>query len=184
VAGQQEKIFPADISGTYKVISKCIARGLSDLGIKADLAENGRVQTKEEMNPCCFSVPSRNELLVKGRKICGSAQVRRRGGFLQHGLVLLTFNPEKTAGFLLPERAPEQLKELRKSVTAINEELVSMIDERGICSKFKRGFIEELGIDLEEGALTPAEEKLKNELMKKYTDANWNIERKKYFKTG
>ena len=31
-AGEHEKIFPADIAGTYKIISKCIARGLGDLG--------------------------------------------------------------------------------------------------------------------------------------------------------
>ncbi|PKN51171.1 MAG: hypothetical protein CVU55_13640 [Deltaproteobacteria bacterium HGW-Deltaproteobacteria-13] len=183
-AGEQEKIFPADISGTYSVISKCIARGLSELGIKADLAEGIRVQTKEEMNSCCFAVPSKNELLVGGRKICGSAQVRRRGGFLQHGLLLLTFNPEKTAGSLLPGRTPEQVDDLRKSITAINEQLPSAVDEQEICSKLKKGFMEELGIELVSGTLTPAEETLKKELMKKYTDVNWNIERKKYFKTG
>ena len=42
VAGDQEKIFPSDISGTYRVISKCIARGLTYSGIKANLAEGGR----------------------------------------------------------------------------------------------------------------------------------------------
>jgi lipoyl(octanoyl) transferase len=183
-AGEQKKIFPADISGTYNIISKCIARGLSDLGIRADLAKDGRLQPKEEINSCCFVVPSRNELLVKGRKICGSAQIRRRGGFLQHGLLPLTFNPEKTADFLLSSRTPEQLEELRKSVTAINEELVFPVGALEICSKLKKGFIEELGIDLKEETLTPAEKKLKNELMKKYTDVNWNIERKKYFKAG
>jgi len=180
-AGWQEKTFPDDISGTYNVISRCIARGLSDLGIKADLAEEGRTLSKEEMNSCCFAVPSKNELLVKGRKICGSAQVRRRGGFLQHGLLPLTFNPEKTAEFLLPARTPQQVERLRKSVTAVNEELVSPVSAREICTKLKKGFIEELGIDLKEETLTPAEEKLKNELMNKYNDVNWNIERKKYF---
>ena len=136
------------------------------------------------MKSCCFSAPSRNELLVGGRKICGSAQVRRREGFLQHGLLLLDFNLERTAGFLLGARAPEQLKKLRQSVTAVNDELASPVDKREICSRLKRSFIEELGIDLEEGALTLVEETLKNELMKKYTDVNWNIERKKYFKAG
>ncbi|MGD0278580.1 MAG: lipoate--protein ligase family protein [Smithella sp.] len=184
VAARQEKIFPSDISGTYKIISKCIARGLSNLGIKADLAEGGRAQMKEQINSCCFAVPSKNELLVNGRKICGSAQLRRRGGFLQHGLLILTFNPEKTAGFLLPERTPVQLEKLRKSVTAVNEEIPSVVDARELCSKLKKGFIEELGIDLEEETLTPSEEIFKNELMKKYTDVNWNIERKQYFKTG
>jgi lipoate-protein ligase A len=182
VAAQQEKIFPADISGTYKIISKCIARGLSNLGIKADLAEGGRAQIKDEINSCCFAVPSKNELLVRGRKICGSAQVRRRGGFLQHGLFSLTFNPDKTAGFLLPVRTPEQLEKLRKSVTAVNEEITTPVDALEICSKLIKGFIEELGIDLVQETLTSAEETIKNELMKKYTDVNWNIERKKYFK--
>jgi lipoyl(octanoyl) transferase len=183
-AGEQEKIFPANISGTYNVISRCIARGLRDLGIKADLAEDGRIQMKEEMNSCCFVVPSKNELLVNGRKICGSAQIRRRGGFLQHGLLPVTFNPEKTADSLLRSRTPEQVEKLKKSVTAINEELVSPVSAREICSKLKKGFMEELGIDLEEETLTSAEEQLKNELMNKYNDVNWNIERKKYFKTG
>jgi lipoyl(octanoyl) transferase len=182
VAGKYEKVFPADIQGTYQVISKCIARGLSDLGIEAVLAEDGRARAEEEMKSCCFSVPSKNELLVGGRKICGSAQVRRREGFLQHGLLLLDFNPERTAGFLLPEQTSGQSKKLSQSVTAVNNELASPVDEREICSRLKRSFIKELDIDMEEGILTPAEETLKNELMKKYTDVNWNIERKKYFK--
>ena len=181
-AAQQEKIFPADISGTYKVISKCIARGLYNLGIKADLAEDGRTHLKDEINSCCFAVPSKNELLVKGRKICGSAQVRRQGGFLQHGLLILTFNPKKTAGYLLPARTPEQLEKLRRSVTAVNEEIATPVNTQEICSILKKSFIEELGIDLIQGTLTSEEETLKNELMKKYTDVNWNIERKKYFK--
>jgi lipoyl(octanoyl) transferase len=154
------------------------------LGIKAGLVEEGRYPKKEEISSCCFSFSAKNELLVGGRKICGSAQVRKRGGFLQHGILPLSFNPEQTADFLLPAREPELVEKLRRSVTALNEEIAQPVDAREICSKFKKGFIEELGIDLEAGTLTSAEEKLKNELMKKYTDVNWNIERKKYFKAG
>jgi lipoate-protein ligase A len=181
VAGDQEKIFPSDISGTYKVISKCIARGLAYLGIRADLAEGGRVGAGEGLKSCCFSVPSKNELLVEGLKICGSAQVRRRGGFLQHGSLLLAFDPGEIASLLLPARTPEQVEKLREAVTAINEELVSPVDVQEICLQLKRGFTDELGIKLVEETLTPAEETLKNELMKKYIDVNWNIEREKTF---
>jgi lipoate-protein ligase A len=184
VAGDQEKIFPSDISETYKVISKCIARGLAYLGIRADLAEGGRVGAGEELKSCCFSVPSKNELLVEGRKICGSAQVRRRGGFLQHGSLLLAFDPGETASLLLPARTPVQVEKLREAVTAINEELVSPVDVQEICLQLKRGFTDELSIEFVEETLTPVEETLKNELMKKYIDVNWNIERKKHFKTG
>jgi lipoate-protein ligase A len=181
VAGDQEKIFPSDISGTYRVISKCIARGLTYSGIKANLAEGGRDSAGEELTSCCFSVSSKNELLVEGRKICGSAQVRRRGGFLQHGSLLLDFDPGETASLLLPEHTPEQVEALKKAVTAINEEFISPVDVQEICLQLKKGFIDELGIDLVKETLTPAEETLKNELMKKYIDGNWNIEREKNF---
>ena len=184
VAGDQEKKFPSDISGTYKVISKCIARGLAYLGIRADLAEGGRVGAGEELTSCCFSVPSKNEILVDGRKICGSAQVRRRGGFLQHGSLLFAFDPGGTASLLLPVRTPEQVEKLRKAVTAVNEELVSPVDVQKICSQLKKGFSDELGVELVSENLTPVEEILKNGLMKKYIDVNWNIERKETFKIG
>ena len=181
VAGDQEKIFPSDIPGTYKVISQCIARGLAYLGIRADLAEGGRIEAGGELKSCCFSVPSKNELLVEGRKICGSAQVRRRGGFLQHGSLLLAFDPGETASLLLPARTPEQVEKLRETVTAVNEELVSPVDVQEICLQLKRGFTDELGIEIVSETMTPAEETLKNELMKKYIDVNWNIEREKTF---
>ncbi|OGP89981.1 MAG: hypothetical protein A2031_06590 [Deltaproteobacteria bacterium RBG_19FT_COMBO_43_11] len=179
VAGAWEKLFPPNIAETYKIISQCIACGLSSLGIKAHLAQTGRIASSEEMKSYCFSVPSKSELLVKGRKICGSAQVRKKGGFLQHGSLLLDFEAEKTASLLLPECAPDYWKKLKKSVTAINEECVSPVDAQDICFALKNGFIKELGIELLEGSLTPAEENLKNELVKKYASAYWNMKGKK-----
>ncbi len=37
----------------------------------------------------CFATPVGGEVLVTGRKLVGSAQVRKRGAFLQHGSILL-----------------------------------------------------------------------------------------------
>ena len=179
IAGDQEKTFPLDIAGAYKVISRCIARGLSYLGINEDLAEGGRAGTGEEFISCCFSVPSRSELLVGERKICGSAQVRKRGGFLQHGSLLMAFDPEKTASLLLPARAPEQIAKLKKTVTAINEELISPVDIQDVCLQLKKGFTDELGIELVEDTATAAEKNLKCELKKKYNDGHWNMKEKR-----
>lgn len=176
VAGDHEKSFPPDILGTYKVISRCIARGLTYLGIKADLLESGRVLPEQKSETYCFSVPSKNELLVKGRKICGSAQVRKRGGFLQHGSLLLAFDPVKTADFLLPLRSTEQIERLRKTVTSVNDEIVSPVDVQKVCFQLKKGFVDELGMNLTEEALTSTEEKLKNELMEKYTNTHWTMQ--------
>ncbi|MEN6620774.1 MAG: lipoate--protein ligase family protein [Smithella sp.] len=173
IASDAEELFPSNILGTYKIISNCIACGLSYLGIKAVLAENGRSLSDSDFKSCCFSVPSRNELLVSGRKICGSAQFRTNGGFLQHGSLLINFDPVKSASFLLPKRTTIQLQKLKNSVAAINEEVVRPVNENEICNSLKKGFIEVLGIRLVEEELTFAEEKLACELINKYKDVKW-----------
>ena len=49
VAGVGEKSFPADILGTYKVISDCLLQGLAYLGIKANLATAGRATKNKDL---------------------------------------------------------------------------------------------------------------------------------------
>ncbi|MEQ8152330.1 MAG: lipoate--protein ligase family protein [Smithellaceae bacterium] len=178
-ACDEEELFPADILGTYKIISQCVARGLAYLGIQAALAETGRNLDEADCKSCCFSVPSRNELLVSKRKICGSAQFRANRGFLQHGSLLMNFDPLKTGAYLLPGRTSIQLQKLKESVAAINEEVDQAVDETEVCALLKKGFTDVLNVRLEEGVLTTAEEDLRKELIKKYFDARWNMNRKK-----
>ncbi len=179
IACNTEESFPADILGTYKIISNCIARGLADLGIEAVLAETGRSLHDTDFKACCFSMPSRNELLVSGRKICGSAQMRSGGGFLQHGSILTGFDPVQTASFLLPTRTDLQLQQLKDSVAAINGEIALPVNEKEICVSLKKGFAEGLGREITEEPLTSAEEELVNKLAQKYADLRWNRDRKK-----
>jgi len=178
VASNSDKIFPNSIVGTYEIISQCIARGLSYLGIEAYLAEGGRVPAHQALGACCFSTPSESELLVDGRKICGSAQMRKRGGFLQHGSLLTSFDARRTAALLLPAGALEKADDLNNSVTSIDKQIKTPVDVKDICKKIEMGFINELGIELTEDKLTAAEEKLKNELLKKYKGSHRNMERK------
>ena len=179
IACNKEESFPSDILGTYKIISKCLARGLADLGIDAFLAETGRTFHDADFKACCFSVPSSNELLVSGRKICGSAQIRASGGFLQHGSILMDFDPVQTASFLLPMRTADQLKKLRDSVAAVKEEMDNPVDEKQICASLKKGFTAVLGREIIEETLTSAEEELAGSLIQKYENSRWNIDRKK-----
>ena len=181
VAGFGEKSFPENILGTYKVISDCLIQGLANLGIKANLAKAGRTTKDAELRACCFSDPTQNELLVAGRKICGSAQMRTKGGFLQQGSLLLTFDPVKTLSVILPSSTPGHLAKLSKTVAAINEEIDKPIETKDICNLLKKGFADVLGVQLVEEPLTPGEILLKNDLVKKYEDLNWNVKKEKYF---
>lgn len=62
-------IFPKNIIESYRLICGWLVRGLESLGIEA------------EFKPV-------NDILVKGKKISGSAQTRRGGILLQHGTLL------------------------------------------------------------------------------------------------
>lgn len=183
-AGSSEKLFPDDILRTYKIISLCLAHGLSLLGINAHLAISA-FNKRPEATSCCFSVPSGNELLVGGKKICGSAQIRTHGGFLQHGSMLMTFDPVETAALIQASPASESSERLRDSVAAVNDDIPVPVSAEALCSVLKKGFISELGIDLSEESLTPAEKELSVKLVKKYESDAWNWERKKEaFKIG
>ncbi len=78
-----------DLSGTvlasYRRISLGLIAGLALLGLDADIQPEVKLSEAERANPICFEVPSAYEITARGRKLIGSAQVRRQGGVLQHG---------------------------------------------------------------------------------------------------
>ena len=178
-AGSDSSLFPPDILETYRIISSCIARGLAGCGIRAEMEADGRAAADEPLGRSCFSLPSRYELLVAGRKICGSAQTRSHGVFLQHGALLMAFDPGRTCAVLLPNGdCDRQVDRLRNSVTSVREHAtIPPADEETLCRFIQDGFTQVLGIRFREGALTPEEEALKAELIaKKYGSASWNRE--------
>jgi lipoyl(octanoyl) transferase len=180
-AANTERIFPVHIVRTYEIISRCLARGLSCLGIDACLAETGPVSPsrKKKETSCCFSVPFGNELLVRGKKICGSAQTRTPKGFLQHGSVLMTFDPAESAALIRTPHADRAAEIIAAGVTAVNQLIPTPVSALELCMALQRGFLDEIGVDLQEGSLTDAELALSRHLIKKYESDSWNRERQK-----
>jgi lipoyl(octanoyl) transferase len=178
VAGEDSSLFPPDILETYRVISDCIAKGLAEVGIRAEMKTDGRRGPDGTLHSSCFSSPSRYELLAGGRKICGSAQMRSHGVFLQHGSLLMAFDPLRTCAVMLPHRDMERDADLlRNAVTSVGEQAGSPVDEEGLCRVLRGGFEQVLGIRFREGRLTPEEEGLVDGLMtKKYGGEGWNRE--------
>jgi lipoate-protein ligase A len=176
VASVESPLFSSDILGTYRVISACIAEGLAKIGILAEMKGDARHISDGALPSSCFSLPSRYELLVGGRKICGSAQTRSHGYFLQHGSLLLAFDPSRTCAVMLPHRDTEKdADDLLKAITSVGEQADRAGDEKDLCRVLQAGFERNLGIRFNEGPLTPEEEQLKEELMaKKYGSEAWN----------
>jgi lipoate-protein ligase A len=179
IAKEHNPLFTPDILGTYRIISGCIADSLSELGIYAEMSVDSRTSGDDSLKAVCFSSPSHFELLVNKRKICGSAQVRSRGVFLQHGSILLDFDPVKTCALLAPRDGDRerQIEKLRESITSVYEQTGAEISVEKICHILQRGFEKKLGIELVEGRLTGEEEALMTRLIKdKYTNNTWNME--------
>ena len=70
----------------YCQIHTRMAAALRSLGATATLAPAVRPSARSAV---CFAAPAGGEILVEGRKLVGSAQVRRGAAFLQHGSILL-----------------------------------------------------------------------------------------------
>jgi lipoate-protein ligase A len=70
---------------SYRRISRGLMAGLRLLGIDADTAPEQSATEADRSNPVCFEAPSAYEITAGGRKLIGSAQLRRVAGVLQHG---------------------------------------------------------------------------------------------------
>lgn len=178
---------------TYKKISGGIIRGLSYLGIKADLVplreklkstpSGNEAKSKiphSDIKSICFSVPSQYEVQVKGKKIVGSAQVRKREIVLQHGSLLIELEKDKLFSvFNFPSaKIREKLKTGFKA-TSLEEILKKKINFTELSEILPRGFEEEFGARLVEGKLTKQEEKISKDLLEnKYSTCEWNYQRK------
>ena len=75
------------LRAAYLEIHSLLGEALGTLGIATSLAP--RVQTAPLDSGGCFSQPVGGEVLANGRKMVGSAQLRRGSALLQHGSILL-----------------------------------------------------------------------------------------------
>lgn len=84
----QHPLAAGGVVESYRRISMALLAGLEQLG--AQPAADRRDQPAHTLGPVCFEVPSHYEITINGRKLIGSAQVRRQGGILQHGSLPLS----------------------------------------------------------------------------------------------
>jgi lipoate-protein ligase A len=80
----------------YRWVARGLIAGLGVLGVAAVVAEHPASGRPLD----CFQAATGADLAVAGRKLCGSAQLRRAGWFLQHGSIPLADIRTRTAGLL------------------------------------------------------------------------------------
>ncbi|HYL20311.1 MAG TPA: hypothetical protein VEU74_01020 [Gemmatimonadales bacterium] len=79
------------LRGAYRAIHERLVAALRSLGADATLARHRPPPSSTVVDhpASCFATHVGGEILVAGRKLVGSAQVRKGDAFLQHGSILL-----------------------------------------------------------------------------------------------
>lgn len=171
---------PKGVTESYRFLSEGILRGLQDLGVPAKM-----VPGKKGSGPAsaaCFDAASWYEIAVDGRKLVGSAQVRQEGVVLQHGSILLRFDPERLAYLLSGDQAAASrlIQLLTESVADLEGVLGRRVEFSEVAAALSVGWEKTLGITLVPSVLTAEEEKLAQVLIQeKYGREEWNANRVK-----
>lgn len=153
---------------SYREISKALVVALRHLGV--DPSAERKIET-EAMSAVCFETPSHYEITVNGKKLVGSAQVRRKDGVLQHGTLPLYGDITRICDVLryeggeareavnriVRERATtlesaQQEMDLSGSFATASEEMWKLAADAVV-----RGFQDAFGIEFEAGSLTDNE---------------------------
>ncbi|PTL13569.1 octanoyltransferase, partial [Staphylococcus gallinarum] len=172
---------PSTITEAYRVISEGLLQGYKELGLDAYFAiprsKEERDKLKQPRSAVCFDAPSWYELVVEGRKIAGSAQVRQKGVILQHGSLLQDVDVDDLFDMFIfkNERLKEKMKKafLDKAV-ALNDISDKKITIAEMEVAFEKGFKKGLNVDFKPLTLTEAQQAEVNELIEKYKSDDWN----------
>lgn len=162
IVDENHPLIPTDLVKSYMVLCKGIVNALGILGLSA------------EFKPI-------NDIMVGGRKISGNAQTRRHGVILQHGTILVDFDPLTMFTVLKISKAKildKAIKSVRQRVTTIRQELRNKVEFEVVCEALIKGFSEALGIELIPGKLSDFELELAKRLRdEKYATQDWNFRR-------
>lgn len=93
---------------SYRHLSQGLVAGLERLGVTAEAAAVPD-EARPLDQPVCFENPSAYEITAGGRKLIGSAQVRRRRGVLQHGTLPLGGDLRRICRALIFDTPAERL---------------------------------------------------------------------------
>jgi lipoyl(octanoyl) transferase len=88
------------LTESYEAINRILLEGLRILGVTASESRGGP-RTPRPGDMPCFAAPAEGELVAKGAKLVGSAQLRENGAMLQHGSILIRDDQSMIGSLLL-----------------------------------------------------------------------------------
>ena len=160
--GQKYGFLEESVSGSYRQICRGLQNAFELLGLRL---EPGRAAAPYRHRHDCFLATTGSDLQINGRKMVGSAQLRRRWAVLQHGSILLA-QDESLAVELYGAAASENHHQPRH---------VNLFDILGaaVCpdklhEAIRLGFQSAFQVEFQPGGLTAFEIELADRLLRSY----------------
>lgn len=146
---------PRHLQDAYRRICEPLVDACRSLGVAAELTPgevNLQLPSPTSTVPC-FQAPAGGEVVVAGRKLIGSAMRSHSNAILQHGAILLEWDPALQAGTL----GLEDDRFLRPTVTTFAEQLGEAPDRAVLEQALAEAFSAAFDVTFEAGELTPTE---------------------------
>ena len=187
-SSEDDVLISGNIAQSHRKISAAILQGLHSLGVKAEVGNSTLGLGESLRTAACFNMASEHEITVDGKKLVGSAQVRRERMILQHGSIPLSLDSDKLFSVLKFSDEGQQQREIehfRKRAISLEESLGRKPELDEVVLALKRGFEEALGVLLAESVLTSYEVEAAEKLVReKYCTMGWNLERRECKRTN
>ena len=155
--------FPNSLHGAYKVIAQALLEGLEALGIRDAILANASGLSRRYFyphSPSCLSSINHWEIEVKGAKLVGSAQRRKKRAFLQHGSILIDCDRLLSISLFKYNTSDSRARSmniLNNNVITLSEYLGKDVTREEVSQALKQGFSRTLFGRWIQGSLSPSE---------------------------
>lgn len=162
------------VPDAFSAISRGLIAGLSRLGVGADVGEAAAPRDGGNEIGACFLLRRMPAILVGGRKLIGSAQRRWDRALLQHGSLLLRFDPDLHQAVFpaWPRQDPDT------GVTCLRRILGAPPPPAVVASALAEGWREAFAAACVPGELTRTERDAAGDLVRtRYGSPTWTFRR-------
>lgn len=176
---QDHPLVQGDIVTSYRRLSAALQLGVEKLGLATETAPYEK--RSGAPNPICFETPSAYEITLNGKKLIGSAQVRRQKAVLQHGSLPLKGDIARICDALAyPDEATREASKeaVRQRATTLKNGLGREVRFDEVAAGLASAFEETFALTLEETELTD-DEIMRIETLKydTYGSEAWTLKR-------
>jgi lipoate-protein ligase A len=176
---REHELAQGDVVESYRRISEALLAGLRFLGLAPESEQ--QAQGNSGLGPVCFEVPSHYEITAYGKKLIGSAQVRRKIGILQHGTLPLHGDIALICDALVyPDEVSREAAKVkvRERATTLEEVAGYPISWDEAAEAVINGFAETFDIEFIESTLSADESHCVQRLaMEQYAHSSWTTKR-------